>query len=351
MKTAVFGKLESGQEIRMFTLENSIGMKAEIIEYGAILVSLSVPDKNGVFENVILGYDTIDQYVKDPFYMGATVGRSANRIKKGQFYLNGNVHQLTINMGRNHLHGGKTGFSKSVWTGYVKSSENDDTALRLEYISLDGEQGYPGRLDLSVTYTLNDTGELIIDYLGSTDSVTILNPTHHSYFNLSGDLKTQILNHELTIKANAYTPTDAESIPTGEIADVTGTPLDFRKPTIIGERINEKHEQLVLGQGYDHNWVLNNYTGLVRPVAELHEPKSGRLMIVSTDQPGVQFYSGNFLDGSVIGHNGIPMNFRTGLCLETQCFPDAPNHEHFPSSILEPGKYYTQQTIYRFSIK
>jgi aldose 1-epimerase len=346
----LYGTLPDNNQVFLYTLKNSSGMKVEISEFGAAVVSLYVPDREGNLADVVLGYDSLSGYVNGSSYFGAIVGRYGNRIAKGKFTMDGKDYQLTVNSGTNHLHGGAKGFDKVSWKGEPIESETDP-ALKLTYVSKDGEEGYPGTATVIVTYTLTNDNELRIDYEGSTDKTTILNPTHHSYFNLAGNLKNKILDHELMINAETFTPVDGNLIPTGELRQVENTPFDFRKPQKIGSRINEKDEQLKFGLGYDHNWVLNDYYKGVRLAADLYDPQSGRYMEVLTDQPGLQFYSGNFLDGSAIGKNGIAYAYRTGLCLEAQIFPDSPNKKNFPSAVLKPGEIYRQTTIYKFSTK
>ncbi len=345
----VFGKLADGREVALYTLTNSQGIKVSISTFGAAITSLLIPDRNGKLANVVLGYDSLEGYQQDSCYFGAIVGRYGNRIGKGRFKLDGKEYQLSINDGENHLHGGKNGFNKRLWQ--AKPIQGDFfSAVALTLTSPDGDQGYPGKVKLTVTYKLTEKNELRIIYEGRTDKATILNPTHHSYFNLSGSFTSTILDHLLMMDADFITPVDKGLIPTGKLMNVTGTPMDFRKPTAVGARIGESFEQLAFGKGYDHNWVLNHYDGKVRKVAELYDPASGRLMTVYTDQPGLQFYSGNFLDGKAKG-KGVAFQYRTGLCLETQCFPDSPNQPAFPSATLKPGKVYRQTTIYQFSIK
>lgn len=346
----LFGKLPTGEEVYLYTLTNKNGMEVKIINYGATVVSLTAPNRDGKYEDVVLGYDNLEDYVNGNSFFGCIVGRYGNRINKGKFKLDGKEYQLTINDGENHLHGGIIGFHKVLWKAEPIINDSSES-LKLSYKSSDGEQGYPGNLSIEVVYTLTDNNELLIDYSAITDKPTILNPTHHSYFNLSGSFDNTILNHELLIDADYITPVNSQLIPTGELMKVENTPFDFHSFRKIGERINDDHEQLKYGKGYDHNWVLNNFNGRIRKVAELYEPSSGRAMEVLTDQPGLQFYSGNFLDGSIKGKNGIRYNHRTGLCLETQHFPDSPNHPNFPSVVLRPGEKYTQKTMYRFIIK
>ncbi len=350
MKTTVFGKLPDGRDVHQYTLTNSAGMAVQIIDYGATITALRVPDRNGKLDDVVLGYDSVQGYIDGTAYFGAVVGRYGNRIAKGKFQLDGKEYQLTINDGENHLHGGKIGFNKVLWNA-APVAGSAEPALQLEYISRDGEEGYPGTVDLKVRYTLTDRNELRIDYEGTTDRPTILNPTQHSYFNLSGSFTNTILAHQLTIEADSITPVDKGLIPTGQIVSVANSPLDFRAPMPIGARINDANEQLSFGKGYDHNWVLRSGGGKIAKAAELYEPASGRLMTIFTDQPGLQFYSGNFLDGSAKGKGGISYQHRTGLCLETQAFPDTPNEPQFPSATLRPGQVYRHTTIYQFSTR
>ncbi len=347
----IFGKLEDGSTVYLITLKNKNGMKADIISYGATVVSLTSPDKNNKYEDIVLGYDNLDGYIKDNAYFGSIVGRYGNRIAKGQFTLGGQKYQLTINNNENHLHGGKIGFNKKNWE-LVNTNENEnDASSTFKYLSQDGEEGYPGNLELLVTYTLTNNNELKIDYIAKTDKITILNPTHHSYFNLTGNPNNTILDHEVMINANEFTPVNASLIPTGKLESVENTPLDFRKPKNIGNDINSDYAQIKLGLGYDHNFVINRTNNDVIKIAEVYEPTTGRFMEVFSDQPGVQFYTGNFLNGSAIGKNGIKYNYRTGFCLEAQHFPDSPNQPKFPSVTLKPEEVYKQTTIYKFSSK
>jgi aldose 1-epimerase len=347
MKTTIFGKLADGREVHQYTLTNQSGAAVQIIDYGATVTSLSVPDKNGKLEDVVLGYDSLQGYVDGTAYLGTIVGRYGNRIGKGRFQLDGKDYQLALNDGENHLHGGKIGFNKVLWEAQILN----DKALLLKYVSNDGEEGYPGTVTLKVRYSWTDQNELRIDYEGKTDKPTILNPTHHSYFNLTGSFTRTILEHQLSIEADSITPVDKSLIPTGQLMDVANTPLDFRTSKTIGARISDSNEQMGYGHGYDHNWVLRNYNGKVRKAAELYDPAGGRLMTVLTDQPGLQFYSGNFLDGKTKGKGGIAYQPRTALCLEAQAFPDTPNKPQFPSVTLMPDKIYRQTTIYQFSTR
>ena len=315
-----------------YTLTNNNGVEVSITNYGGTVTSIKVPDRNGVFGDIVLGYDTIEEYMRNPRYLGALIGRYANRIAGGRFSLNGVEYQLAQNNnGANHLHGGVRGFDKRIW----KVSETP-ASLHFEYFSPDGEENYPGNLTVAVDYSLNDQNELRIEYHATTDKDTIINLTNHSYFNLAGH--GTILDHELTLQADSFTPVSDELIPTGEIRAVDGTRMDFRTPRVISEG------------GYDHNFVLNDWQlGSVRSVAKLREPKSGRVMEVFTTQPGIQFYSGNFLDGSLIGKGGVAYEKYAALCLETQHFPDSPNQPNFPSTVLRTGETYNETTIYKFT--
>ncbi|MBK7106235.1 MAG: galactose mutarotase [Ignavibacteriae bacterium] len=349
-KKSLFGKLSDEKEVYSFTLKNKKGTELKVIEFGATITSLKVPNREGKLEEVVLGYDNLESYVNGTSYFGAIVGRYGNRIYKGNFKLNEIEYQLSINDGENHLHGGKIGYNKVLWKGeFVQSIDGE--SVKLTYYSHDGEQGYPGNSIINVIYSLNENNELKIEYFATTDKSTIMNPTHHSYFNLSGNFQNTILDHELMINSDYYTPVNNGLITTGELERTENTPMDFKNPTKIGKNINENFEQLIYGKGYDHNWVLNNYDARVQKVATLYDSTSGRLMEILTDQPGLQFYSGNFLNGTSIGRNGEKYNFRTGLCLETQKYPDSPNKLNFPSVILNPGEIYKHITIYKFSIK
>jgi aldose 1-epimerase len=346
----LYGKLQDGREVYQYTLTNGTGSSVKILNFGATVTSIEVPDRDGKIGDVVLGYDSLQGWVNDKNYLGVIVGRYGNRIDKGQITLDGKKIQLTVNDGPNHLHGGKLGLQKRLWDAKVVH-DSAGPSLELTYVSPDGEEGYPGTVTITVTYTLTEKNEFRIDYKGTTDKTTILNPTHHSYFNLTGSPTNTILNHLLTIEADTITPVNNTLITTGNYTNVANTPMDFRTPTAIGARINDPYEQLQFGKGYDHNWVLRNFNGKVRKAAELYDPQSGRLMTMYTDQPGLQFYSGNFLDGSIIGKKKIAYQFRTGLCLESQCYPDSPNKPAFPSPVLKPGETYHQTTIYQFSIK
>lgn len=344
---SLFGTLADGRQSFLYAIVNKNGMRADILDYGAIVQSLHVKDKKGNLADVVLGYDTLDGYVKDEFYIGAIVGRYGNRIANGKFKLNGTEYNVTKNNDGNHLHGGKTGFSKVLWS----SEPGGDNSLKLTYISKDGEEGYPGTVSISVTYTITEDDSLEIKYEGKTDKLTLLNPTHHSYFNLTGDFNGTILDHELCIYADKFTPIDETGIPTGEIMEVARTPMNFREPVMIGKNINDDYEQLKIGRGYDHNWAINNFDNSVRKAAEVYDGSTGRFMEFLTDQPGMQFYSANFLDDKTIGKKGLPLKYRGGLCLEAQHYPDSPNKTGFPSAALKPEDIYRQTSIYKFSVK
>lgn len=345
---ASFGTSGSGQEVVIYTLRNSKGMVAEITNYGGIIRSLTAPDRDGNFEDIVLGYDTLGEYEKENPYFGALIGRFGNRIALGKFSLNGEQYTLTTNDGPNHLHGGDRGFDKVVWDAEPSMTE-DGPSLLLKYVSADGEEGYPGTLTAEVRYTLTDDNEIRIDYQATSDQATPVNLTHHSYFNLSGNARRDILGHHLQIAADYFTPVDNTLIPTGEYRPVDGTPFDFRSAKAIGEDIEAENEQLTFGGGYDHNWVLEKEAlGELKYMATLSDPESGRVMKIHSTEPGLQFYSGNFLDGTLTG-KGVLYQHRYGLCLETQHFPDSPNQPDFPSTFLQPGQVYGSRTIYSFS--
>ncbi len=342
---APFGKTADGKAVDLYTLKGKSGFEAKISTLGATLVSLKVPDKTGTYGNVVLGFASAENYVKGvPFY-GATIGRYGNRIALGKFTLDGKAYQLPTNDGPNSLHGGTQGFDKRLWTAEPVESK-DGQALKLTYVSADGEEGYPGQLTVHVTYTLRTDNSLSIAYEATTTKPTVVNLTNHTYFNLSGTPNTTILNHRLTILADRFTPIDKTLIPTGELRPVKGTPFDFTKATVIGARIEANDEQLKFGKGYDHNWVLNS-SGKLATAAIVEEPASGRVLEVKTSEPGIQFYSGNFMDGKPAGA-GTVYQHRTGLCLETQHFPDSPNKPKFPSTVLRPGQTYHSETVLAF---
>ncbi|HEX3143298.1 MAG TPA: aldose epimerase family protein, partial [Pyrinomonadaceae bacterium] len=330
----MFGKMPDGTAVDIYTLRNASGLEARITNYGGIVVSLKVPDRNGKFDDVVLGYDNLDGYLKNNSpYMGALIGRYANRIAQGTFKLNGTEYHLAVNNGANHLHGGLKGFDKVVWTAEPLRLANG-AALKLTYVSKDGEENYPGNLTATVIYTLTDANELRIDYAATTDKRTIVNLTSHSYFNLAGQGMGDILTHQLFINASRFTPTDAGAIPTGELRSVSGTPFDFMRATEIGARIEQNEQQLKFGNGYDHNFVLNKQGKRLTLAATVYELTTGRAMQVSTTEPGLQFYSGNFLDGSITGKDGKVYQRRYGFCLEAQHYPDSPNEPKFPSVVL-----------------
>ena len=342
-----FGSTD-GRSVELFTLKNKNGAEAKITNYGGTLVSLSMPDRAGKLDDVVLGYQDLNGYLKGTSYFGALIGRYGNRIGKGQFTLEGAEYKLPQNDHGNTLHGGTKGFDKVVWDAKPMDSR-EGPALQLTYLSKDGEMGFPGNLSVTVVYTLTDKNELKIDYSATTDKDTVVNLTHHSYFNLAGQGNGDILGHLLTIDADRFTPVDAGLIPTGELRPVKGTPFDFTKPTAIGARITQDDEQLKFGMGYDHNWVLNGKMGAMHRAARVVEPTSGRVMEVWTTEPGLQFYSGNFLNGTDVGKGGKVYQHRYAFCLETQHFPDSPNKPAFPSTVLKKGQRYHTTTIYRFS--
>jgi aldose 1-epimerase len=347
-----FGKTPEGQAVDLYVLTNKNGNEVAITNYGGAVVSIKVPDRNGKLADVVLGYDSVDGYVNDKSYFGAIVGRYGNRIGHAQFVIDGKTYTLAKNNGDNSLHGGIKGFNKAVWSAKtvpVKSGQS----LQLSYVSKDGEEGFPGNLKVTVTYTWSDDNALLIDYSATTDKKTVVNLTSHSYFNLAGQGSGDILSHQLMIQADQFTPVDSGLIPTGELRDVTSTPFDFRKATAIGERINQADEQLKLGGGYDHNFVLRPVAGLAPTfvAARVVEPTTGRIMEVWTTEPGIQFYTGNFLDGKTVGKGGATYPKRSAFCLETQHFPDSPNQPKFPSTLLNPGQTYHTITEYKFSIE
>ncbi|HPE55521.1 MAG TPA: aldose epimerase family protein [Bacteroidales bacterium] len=344
-----FGKTPDGIEVYKYSMKNSKGMEVDVITYGGIITKWTSADKNGNYQNVVLGYDNLDQYIKSTPYFGALIGRYGNRIARGRFTLDGTTYELATNNGINHLHGGLKGFDKVVWN--AEELDTDNTAsLKLSYVSKDGEEGYPGTLRVTVIYTLTNDNSLEVDYEATADKKTIVNLTQHSYFNLSGDFTQTILDHELTLNADAFLPVDSTLIPTGEIRPVENTPFDFRTAKEIGRDINVDNEQLKRGRGFDHCWVLNDQ-GIFRKVASTYHAETGRLLEISTDEPGIQFYSGNFLDGTLPMPGGGTYAYRTGFCLETQHYPDSPNQEAFPSVVLEPGEKYFTRTVFKFSTK
>jgi aldose 1-epimerase len=346
---APYGKLQDGTEVSLYTLTNTLGTKMTVTNYGGIIVSLLTEDKEGNFEDVVLGFDSLSHYEKSNPFFGCIVGRYGNRIAKGKFQLDGQTYTLAVNNGPNHLHGGVKGFDKVVWKADDYSAP-DGAVLKLTYTSKDMEEGYPGNLATEVTYTLTNDNELKIDYKATTDKKTIVNLTNHSYFNLSGNTKTDILGHQLMIAASKFLPVDKTLIPTGQLQDVKGTPFDFIKPFVVGKRINGSHPQLQNGGGYDHCWVFDKSNN-TSPAATVYDSLSGRFMEMFTTEPAVQFYSGNFLNGSLTGKFDTVYKQRMGLCLETEHYPDSPNRPNFPSTVLNPGEVYKSQTVYKFSVK
>jgi aldose 1-epimerase len=350
IKKESFGKTTGGEQIDLYTLSNKKGMEVSITNFGATVVTLKVPDRAGKAADIVLGYDTLDGYEKGTSYFGATVGRYGNRIAGGKFSIDGKTYTLPKNNGENTLHGGIVGFNKKVWKAREIASKGGES-LEMTYLSADGEEGFPGNLSTKVVFTLPaDSNELKIDYAATTDKDTVLNLTNHSYFNLAGEGNGDILDHAMMLHAKQFTPVDKGLIPTGELKNVAGTPMDFNTATAIGKRINESDEQLVFGKGYDHNWVLTRPGNGLSIAAEAYDPKSGRRLEVLTTEPGVQFYSGNFLDGAK-GKGNKPYPQRAAFCLETQHFPDSPNHPNFPSTLLKPKAVFHSQTVFRFSAK
>lgn len=346
---AEYGKMPDGRPVKIFTLTNSDGTEARVTEYGAILVSLKTKDRDGKLADITHGYDDLAGWLTNTSYFGATVGRFGNRIANGKFALDGKNYELATNNDPGGipcaLHGGLIGFDKVLWKG--KTTKN---GVKLSYTSVDGEEGYPGNLSVEVSYRLSDDNKLIWEAKATTDAPTVLNIVHHSYWNLSGDPTTSINDHKLTLFADHYLPTDAGLIPTGDKAPVAGTPLDFTKATAIGKRVEEDFEALKLGGGYDHAWVLGTAEqGKMSKAARLHDPKSGRTMIITTNQPAIQFYGGNFLDGTAEGKGGVAYQKRTALCLETENWPDAPNNPKAPSAVLRPGETYHHKMVHKFS--
>ena len=343
-----FGQTKDGTPVTLFTLRNNNGAEAGICNYGGLVIFLKVPDRNGHFDDVVLGYDNLADYIKDSPYFGAMIGRYGNRIAKGKFTLDGKEYTLAVNNGPNALHGGLKGFDKVVWEPRVMATL-DGPSLQLRYTSKDGEEGYPGTLTVKATYTLAEDNELKLEFTATTDKDTVLNLTQHSYFNLAG--KGDILNHQVMIPADKFTPVDSTLIPTGELKPVEGTPFDFRTPTAIGARIGQDDEQLKFGGGYDHNWVVNKPMGQLGLMGRVYEPTTGRVLEVFSTEPGLQFYTGNFLDGKLTGKGGWVYQFRNGFCMEAQHYPDSPNQPNFPSVVLKPGEVYRNTIIFKFSVQ
>ena len=347
---APYGEVD-GNEVYLYTPTNANGLVAKITNYGGIMTELWLPDKNGKLDDCVLGYDKVDDYVKNNPYFGALIGRYGNRIGSGKFTLDGKEYTLAQNNNGNHLHGGLKGYDKVIWDA-KEIRTKDGVGLELKYLSKDGEEGYPGNLKVKVVYMLTKDNELTVEYWATTDKDTVCNLTQHNYYNLGGHASGTILNHQLMLNSNRFTPTDKGLIPTGQILPVDGTPMDFRKPTAIGARVNADYEPLKFGGGYDHNWVLTKKSpSEMSLAAEVYEPTSGRTMEIWTDQPAIQFYCGNFLDGSNVGKGGHAYQHRTGFCLETQHYPDSPNHPNFPSTELKPGQKYHTKTVHKFYTK
>lgn len=339
-----------GKTTDLYTLKNKNGIEITVTNFGAHVVEIWTPDKNGQFEDIVLGHDNVDAYVnyKGERFLGATIGRYGNRIKAGKFQLDGVDYQVPLNDGPNSLHGGNKGFDMVVWD----AKQVNDQKLELAYLSKDMEEGYPGNLDVKMTYELTDDNEFIITHRATTDKKTVLNLTHHSFFNLHGAGNGTINDHVLTLNADRFTPVDSTLIPTGELATVEGTPMDFRQPTAIGERVNQDFEQLKFGHGYDHNWVISRKTdNETELAATVYEPQSGRVLEVFTTEPGIQFYGGNFFDGSMKGKGGKSYDYRASIALETQHFPDSPNQPNFPSTVLNPGENYYHVCVYKFGVR
>jgi len=347
IKKQALGTVPEGR-VDLYTMTNSRGMEVRAMNYGGIIVSLRVPDKKGVLADVVLGFDTLDAYLNNKPYFGAIIGRYANRIANGKFTLNGAGYRLARNNGMNSLHGGLKGFDKVLWRG-EQFENNQGIGVVFTYTSKNGEEGYPGNLKAKVTYTLTDQSELQIEYQATTDEATPVNLTNHSYFNLVSEGNGDILKHNLILNADRFTPVDSTLIPAGELRSVAGTPFDFTKPTAIGARIDTNNEQLAIAHGYDHNFVLSRKGSGLELAGRVHEQQTGRALEVYTTEPGVQFYTGNFLDGTITGKHGHAYNKHAGLCLETQHFPDSPNHSNFPWTILKPEQTYNSRTVYKFS--
>jgi aldose 1-epimerase len=344
---APFGKTSDGHDVEVFTLENTGGLEVRVLTYGGIIASIKTPDRNGAMADIVLGFDTMDGYLGDHPYFGAVIGRYANRIAQGRFAIDKNEYRLAANNGRHHLHGGVKGFDKHLWTPEIIGSN----AIRLSRVSPEGEEGYPGTLQVAVVYSLTNYNELIVEYQANTDLPTHVNLTQHSYFNLAGAGRGDVLAHELMIAADQYTPVDTTLIPTGQLASVAGTPFDFRTPAKIGARIGAAHPQIQIGGGYDHNWVLNRKGDALQLAARVVEPTSGRVLDVATTEPGMQLYTGNFLDGAIAGKGGLAYVKHGGFCLETQHYPDTPNQPDFPTTLLRPGTTYSTRTVFKFDVR
>jgi aldose 1-epimerase len=350
MTQSPFGRTPDDRVVDLITLRNANGYEMTVLTYGGTIMSLRTPDRTGAFDDIVLGFDDLASYIKDSPYFGCLIGRYGNRIARGRFTLDGAAYTLATNNAPNHLHGGNKGWDKVVW-GFELVQNAAGVGVILTHTSQDGDEGYPGTVKARVTYTLTDDNRLIVDYQATTDKATVINLTQHSYFNLAGAKANDILGHELMLNAAQYTPVDATLIPTGQIAPVEGTPLDFRTLTPIGARINASHEQIARGKGYDHNFVLSRTAPGLAEAARVVEPLTGRTMAIATTEPGIQFYSGNFLDGTLKGKGGRVYPHRSGFCLETQHYPDSPNHPNFPTTTLRPGETYSSQTVFSFGVK
>ena len=342
-----FGKTAANEPVTLYTLKNTQGMEVHIMNYGAIITKIIVPDKNEVMEDVVLGFENVADYIKDSPYFGAIVGRYGNRIAGGKFSLDGKSYTLAAQNNGQHLHGGLKGFDKKVW----KTIGKKDGSITLSYLSVDGEEGFPGNLEIQVTYTLNEDNAISMDYIAKTDQATVLNICNHSYFNLSGNAKRDVLDHVIQLNAPHFIPVDKVLIPTGEVKSVKGGPFDFTSPKKIGLDINAANEQIAFGSGYDHCYAFDKAPGAYGKIARVEDPISGRIMEVFTTEPGVQFYTGNHLNGRLTGKNGAVYTKRSGFCLETQHYPDSPNKPNFPSTVLRPGETYTSKTVYQFSVQ
>jgi aldose 1-epimerase len=342
-----FGKTAANEPVTLYTLKNTQGMEVHIMNYGAIITKIIVPDKNEVMEDVVLGFENVADYIKDSPYFGAIVGRYGNRIAGGKFSLDGKSYTLAAQNNGQHLHGGLKGFDKKVW----KTIGKKDGSITLSYLSVDGEEGFPGNLEIQVTYTLNEDNAISMDYIAKTDQATVLNICNHSYFNLSGNAKRDVLDHVIQLNAPHFIPVDKVLIPTGEVKSVKGGPFDFTSPKKIGLDINAADEQIAFGSGYDHCYAFDKAPGAYGKIARVEDPISGRIMEVFTTEPGVQFYTGNHLNGRLTGKNGAVYTKRSGFCLETQHYPDSPNKPNFPSTVLRPGETYTSKTVYQFSVQ
>ena len=345
-----FARTKDGISVDLITLRNDAGTEVGILTYGGVIRTLKTADRTGALDDIVLGFDTLQLYEEKSAFFGTLVGRYGNRIANGQFALDGRTYSLAKNNGPNHLHGGNKGWDKAVWTAGDPFQNADGVGIALSHTSPDGDEGYPGTVKAVVTYTLTDANELVVGYQATTDKPTVINLTQHSYFNLAGARASDILAHELMLNADGYTPVDSGLIPLGQIAPVAGTPFDFRTPTAIGARINDTHEQLMRGNGYDHNFALNRTGGGLSLAARVVEPATGRTLAISTTEPGVQFYTGNFLDGTLTGKGGRAYGRRAGFCLETQHYPDSPNKPNFPSTTLRPGAEYQTRTVFTFGV-